>query len=117
MINNRLQESFDAFLINARAFNDKCSNTLVFLISQMKMIKRNEKLALNFAIELGRGVLSTVCTSRGEIMEPFRQFHAQKSETEITTSYLSIPSRLKKSPYKGRPNTVLSCLLPVSLLI
>ena len=83
----------------------------MFLISQMKMIKRTEKLELDFVIELGRGVLSTVSTSRGGIMEPFKQFHAQKSGTEIITSYLSIPSRLKKSPHKDPTNTVPSFLL------
>lgn len=40
--------------------NDKCLNTLVFLKSQLKLIKKTEKLELNMNIELGRAVLSTI---------------------------------------------------------
>ena len=39
--------------------NDKCLNTLV-LKSQLKLIKKPEKLALNMNIELGRAVLSII---------------------------------------------------------
>ena len=47
---------------------------LVFLISQIKLIKRTEKLELNLDIKVGRAVLSIISTSREgrEIMEPLK---------------------------------------------
>ena len=61
---NRLQGkcwcfSHKCFLI----FNDRCSSTLLFLISQMKLTKRTEKLEVDLNIGLRRTVLSTTCTS------------------------------------------------------
>ena len=46
-------------------FNDKCSNTLVFLISQMKLIKITEKLGLDLTIEIRTAVLITTSTRKG----------------------------------------------------
>ena len=41
-------------------------NTLVFLISQMKLIKRTEKLEIDLDVELGRTILLTISTSMGD---------------------------------------------------
>ena len=89
-------------------FMNTCSNTcffsfVVFLISQIKLIKRTEKLELDLDIEVGRAVfINNLYQQRGgEIMEPLKQFLAQKDRIEIIPSYLAIPSRLKNSPYKG----------------
>ena len=48
--------SASAFLRNIR-INDECSNTLMFLISQMKLIERTENLKVDLNIELGRTIL------------------------------------------------------------
>ena len=39
----------------------------MFLVSQIKLIKRTKKIDLDLGIELGIGSLSTISTSRGVI--------------------------------------------------
>ena len=50
-----------------RIFNQKCSITLLLLISHMKLFNRTKKLELNMNIEFGRAVLSTIAVSRRKL--------------------------------------------------
>ena len=53
-------------------YNDKFVNKLLFLIPQIKLIKRTKKkIELDLNIEFGRVVLSSISTRKGRFMEPF----------------------------------------------
>ena len=66
----------------------------------MKLIKRTEKFEVDLNIKLEEQFYQKFLPAV-RIVEPLNQFHAQKGATEIIKSYLVIPSRLKKSTYKG----------------
>ena len=69
-------------------------NTLVFLISQMKLIKRTEKLEVDVNIEMGRTVLSTISISRvdyktNHLINSMLKKTGQRSSHPILLSRLS----------------------------
>ena len=91
--------------------NNKCSNILAFLISQMKLIKRTEKLGLDLFIKLQSSFIKNIYQQRGKKKEDggegqgwvwshLSNFMLKKAEQKSFNPIL-LSSRLKKSPYKG----------------
>ena len=106
-----------AFLIKCyRTFNIKCWNKVVFLISQMKLIKLNERLEPDLDIELERAVLSTVSVSRGEIWNKLRNSILNKAEQKSSKQFF-ILLRLKMYPCQGGKKLFRPVYYPVPLLV